>query len=647
MLHKMMNGSLLKTTLFALLLGFALVNCSVPAQLLLSPALAIDSNVEEMIATQKELLAEDPNDITAHYRLAAAFMQQKNYIQAEQHIKRATQLAPINGLYFELWGELAFRTKRYRISENAFKSAIRLRSDLLSAYLKLALVYEKIGENERGIAILEEGINREPRYVEALYHLARLNVIQKEYERAREAINTGLTLEPNNQEMLLLQIRILSEQGNYYYAKTLSEQFLVKYPHSSQIQHENLKILFAQQEWNAALKLIEKLRQGGQLKLADQLIHVQILIRESQFYQAKTLLETLLKKHPLHAEIMVEFASFLIQQGNPEQALEWLNRSLEIDENRPQALFLQAAILFKSGDFLHGDFALNRLLALAPLNRNYQLLSLRRRLMKGEFNEVEKQLATLLQKDLLDPEVLRLQVDLLTLQGKYDQAENLIRQIQLIQDSDILHFSLARVLYFKQKYQTLLLTTERLLQKYPNDWENRYLHAAALHRLGQFENALKVLSPLIEQKKGAGFIHRLVGDFYRYQRKEEMAQRTYLDGLEAFPHNIYLVEALSASYLGQQKWALARDSILEVLEQEHPLKTIFLDRLIYISYQLKTPQQAQHYLKIYNQATDPILKAHDISVEKRLLFPVASPVLGYSELLSPLPQKSSSQPETE
>jgi len=128
-----------------------------------------------------------------------------------------------------------------------------------------------------------------------------LRLCEESIEAARKAINAGLTLEPNNREMLLLQIRIISGQGNYYYAKTLTEQFLEKHVQSYQVQHEQLKILLAQQEWSTALQLIEKLRQDGKLQLEDQLIHVQILTRQSQLTQAQALLENLLKQLGLWA----------------------------------------------------------------------------------------------------------------------------------------------------------------------------------------------------------------------------------------------------------------------------------------------------------------------------------------------------------
>ena len=584
------------------------------------------------IETQSKLLQENPKDATLHYRLALSFLEQQDYVKAEEHIRQAVRLAPPNGVFYEVLGDISFRIKRYSVAINAFKSAIRLQPDLLSAYLRLALVYEKISQNEHAIATLEEGLNRDPQYVEALYHLARLHFVQQEYDPAQEAVEAGLALEPENQEILLLRIRIHSAKGNYYHARILTDRFLEKHPNSYEAWHERLKILLARQEWTTALRMLEK--SDHYQKLNDQLIHVQILLRQSKLDEAKTILESLLRSNPLHAQIMVEYATLLIQQGAFQEALTWLERSLEIDR-QAQAYFLQASLFFKLRNFLQGDFSLNQAIVLAPLNQSYQLLKLRRKLMQGELEEVEQQLKGLLGKKVLDPEVLRLQSDLLTLQGNYEQAENLIRQIQIIADHDILRFSLGRVYYFQQKYQSVLPITTPLIQKYPSDWESVYLHAATLHRLGRLEEAITVVQPFLQQQKGKGFIHHLVGEFYRYQGDEKTAQETYLAGLEVFPQNVYLIVALSASYLTEQKWEQAYDVILEALEQKHPLQTVLLDRMVYIAYQLDKPQEARRYLQRYNQNIDPILKSSNAGVEKRLLFPVASPLLGYSMWTSP------------
>ena len=588
---------------------------------------------ENSIEVQRRLLEENPGDANLHYHLALSLLEQGDYTKAQEYINQAMRIAPPNGIFFELWGDISFRLNRYSVAINAFKSAIRLQPNLLSAYLKLALVYEKISQHERAIATLEEGINREPLYVEALYHLARLHLDEHEYEAAQDAVNAGLVLEPENEEMLVLQIRIHSAQGNYYHARILTDLFLQKHPNSYEAWHEKLKILYAQQEWTAALQMLEKSEQPFNLK--DQIIHVRILIRQNRIDKAKAILETLLESYPLHAQIMVELATLMIQERALQEALTWLQRSLEIDDQQAHAYFLQASLFFKLGNFLKGDFALNQAIALNPLNQDYHLLKLRRRLMQGELEEVEKQLKGILDKKSLDPEVLRLQSDLLTLQGNFERAENLIRQIQIIKDYDILRFSLARVYYFQQKYQSVLPITTPLIQKYPNEWETVYLHAATLHRLERPEEALTVLQPFLQQQNGKGFIHLLVGDIHRNHGDENAAQETYLGGLEFFPKNVYLSVTLSASYLAEQKWQEAYDIILAAMEEKHPLQTVLLDRMVYIAHQLDKPLEARRFLQRFNKNIDPLIKARIVSGEKRLLFPVSSPVMGYSIWASP------------
>ncbi|MBF0289392.1 MAG: tetratricopeptide repeat protein [SAR324 cluster bacterium] len=629
-----MHPYFLKILQFAIIVWFV-ISCTRYSEQIRGPII-IGNNLAEEIQIQNTLLKQDTKNVAAHYRLALAYLKMEQYGKAEQHVKQATQLSPLNGSYFELLGDIALRTQRYGIAINAYKSTIRLQPELISAYVKLAMVYEKIQDNERAIAALEELTNRDRQYMIGFYHLARLNLKQQGYEAATAAINQALLLEPGNQEVLILQIRIHSAQGNYYHAKVLTQQFLDKHPNSYAALHEQLKIYFAEQQWEQGIRHVEKLAQKGILLLEDSLIHAHILIRQKKLNAAQTLLEQLLQAHPLRFEIMNELALIFIQKGDLESALTWLQRSLEINDRLPHAHFLKASILFKQGNFLQGDLALNRSITIAPLNRDYQLLYLRRQLMQGEYSAVERQLKELLKKEPLEPKILRLQLDIYTLLGQYKKAENLIHQLQFIHDSDILQFSLARVRYLKREYPAVLPITQQLIHKFPNDWESTYLHISALYQLKRFEEAFRILLPALQQKKGGGFIHRLAGDFHRYRGNEEAALEIYEEGLEMFPRQIYLVDALSSSYLLKQNWAMARNIILEVIDQEHPLKTVLLDRLIYILYQLHDPQQSIIRLQQYNQHHDPILNAKNMGLEQRLLFPVASPVLGYSELVDQL-----------
>lgn len=608
-----------------------LLGCSTQSPITLEEQ--IKSDPDQVIQEQIRSLSRDEQDATAHYRLALAYFNKGNYPKADFHIKRATKLAPLNGIYFELLGDISFEVTRYGEALNSYKSAIRLQPELISTYPKLALVYEQLQDIELAIATLEESLTRERLYLEAYFHLARLFLEQKEYDRATESINTALSLEPKNEELLLLQIRIQAAQGNFFHAKTLIEQLLQETSNTHKVHREQLNIFFIRQQWQEAYDYLKNIATTLPLRFEDRLIQAQVLIHLNQPKEAETLLKSMLEERPKNVSVIQELALLFLHEGQLESAQQWLENRVEIDGGDAHTHFLLATIFFKNRDFLQGDLALNRALDANPINEKYQLLSLRRRLMKGELLAVEAEVQKLLKKDPLNLEILRIRADLFTLQGKYDKAEELIRQLMVIQDSDIFYFSLARVLYLKQAYQSALDIVTPLVQKHPEDWESAYLYAATAFQLGNFEDSVQLLSTFAEGRKGSGFIHRLLGDFYRYGGDEAQAKKIYQKGLDWFPRQIYLIDALSASYVVTRQWKEAHDLILKGIEQKHPLKPVLLERLIQVTQLMGDLENSKKYLQTYYREIDPIINAKTLGSDKSILFPVASPVLAFPELV--------------
>lgn len=590
-----------------------------PALSSLSP-----DELSSFIQIQKDKVTANDENLEAHYFLAVAYFQKKLYFQAEKHAQRATQLAPLVGRYFELAGDVAVERERYGVALNAFKSAVRVTPDLLSGYLKLGLVYEKIDDLNRAISSLEEVIQKDPYYLEAFYHLARLNLKRREYDAALQAIQEALVLEPNNPEAQLLQIRIHIARGSYFHARILAEALRKNSNPPHELDGEWLRILFLQQKFDEALKHIETVSVVRHLSLDEQFLHSRILSAMGKDSEAKQMLQNLLKESPLYTNAMIDLAIVAIREGALEEALTWLNQAIEINDRLVQAHFLQAAIFFKIGNFLQGDLSLNRTLSLDPSNLTYQLLSLRRNLIKGKFAFVEEKIQELNKKFVLNPEILRIQADLAIARSQYPAAETLLRQIQVIENSDLLQFALAQTLYYQGKYRGALAITQSLIQKKLIGWEAIYLHASILNRLGQFKEAQAQILPLLASKKGEGFLHRLAGDLYRYQNQEKTAQQTYRDGLDLFPNQIYLVEALSSSYISTKEWVAARELIKGALEDRTPLDAILLDRLVQIYDQLQDIPKKQDALQRYHQLTDPILTDQSLNIEKRALFRTSS-----------------------
>ena len=112
---------------------------------------------------------------------------------------------------------------------------------------------------------MEQALQIDRLYLEALYHLAKIYLRQRELEGSIRTLETLLKLEPQNKEALLMRVQTYSLQGSYYYAQTLAEEMLTQFPDFVPIQRELLRIQFAQQQWPEAQSLLKKLRSKGSL----------------------------------------------------------------------------------------------------------------------------------------------------------------------------------------------------------------------------------------------------------------------------------------------------------------------------------------------------------------------------------------------
>ena len=602
--------------------------------------LLTNDNVKSYIEEQKAVLESEEENVDAHYNLARSYYFVKNYESAEKHARRATRFDPFNAAYYELLGSIAFALERYGDAITELAIAVRISPERVSAYLKLAATYEKIDDDGRAISSLEQALQIDRLYVEALYHLARIYLRQREFEGSIRTLDTLLKLEPKNKEALLMRVQSYSLQGSYYYAQTLAEEMLNQFPDYAPIRRELLRIQFAQQQWPEAQALLVELRTKKSFSTEDQLIEAYLLLHQEQEKEARLRFQTILEQQPENVDAIMGLAVQLLRKGFLEDSLTWLTRGLEINPRLARAHYLRSSILFRQGDYLQGDLAIGRALELDSANPSYQLLFLRRQLMKGKLSIVEKQLKRIQEKHPLNTEALQLQADLFKSRGNSAEAEKLLRQAILVQDSPSIHFSLARVLYQQGKYRSVLEVTTPLLAVLTGNWEVVYLHALTLSRVGKYQEALDISQPYLERKESQGYAHRLVGDLLRYDAKEQQAQKILRQGLVQYPGHLFLVDGLSASLVMTEDWGQVMELLETTLEQSQrlsgnpPMQLLFLDRLAVAYQRLKKPEKKLKILRKFHQQNDPLTAAQLHSLEEQLLFPISLPSL--DNALSPL-----------
>ena len=533
--------------------------------------------------------------------------------------------------------------ERYGDAITEFAISIRISPELISVYLKLAATYEKIGDDGRAISALEQAIQIDRLYVDALYQLAKIYLRQREIDGSIRTLETLLKIEPSNKNAMLMRVQTYALQGSYYYAQTLAEEMLTQFPNFAPIRRELLRIQFAQQQWTEVQSLLEDLRSKDSISSEEKLIEAYLYLYQKKTVKARTLFEEILEKEPKNLDAIMGLAIHFLRKGFLNDSLKWLTRGLEINSSLGRAHYLRSSILFRQGDYLQGDLAISRALELDPANPSYQLLFLRRQLMKGELSVVEKQLKIIQEKHPLNIDALQLQADLYISVGNSKEAEKLLRQAILVKDSPSIHFSLARVLYQQRKYYSVLEVTNALFEILSGNWEVVYIHALTLSRIGEYGKALEISKPYLKRKESQGFAHRLVGDLLRYENKEKEAQKIFRNGIVQFPENFFLVDGLSSSLVITQDWEQVVELLETTLEQNQRLignptmHILFLNRLVFAYQRAKKQDKKIEILRKLHQKNDPLASTKLYSLQEQLLFPISLPSLGKEFSLSLVP----------
>ena len=570
----------------------------------------------QFITQQKERISKNKNDAIAYYQLALAYFDQQKLEQAELNIQKALSLSPIVGIYFELLGSIAYQNQKYSRAIDSLNTAIKLDRDLISAYLKLAMTYERIGDNERAIGALEAALQRSVPSLEIQAYLAQLNIKQRDFEVAASHLKNALIFEPDNAQYRLLEVQIQILQGNYYHAKVLVQKLLEDDPTLAKAKEYLLKILFLQGDDEAILSQIQE-----PYNILEQQILARIAIRREQWIHAQKTLLRILEDQPLDATNMVLLASVFLHQDRFQDAKIWLKRSIEINEKFAEARYLLALVLFREGHTLQGDHELARALELDSLNKRYRILKIQRDMQTRKWSHVENELNEMLVESSLDPKLLRLQIDLYTLRAQYGIAEKLALQLQELEDTFQIRFTLARLFYFQKRYHQALALTQSLSKQ--SSWEIAYLHASILNQLGRYDSTLTYLQPFVEAKKGEGLLHLQLGRALQYLKQDQKAQKIYEEGYQAFPEQAFLIDDLSLIYLKRGLLNEAEQLILSFVQRQQMTwqHYIFLQRLILIYTQMQRNDDALNRLKELHSINLETLQ-HDSywQEEKILLF---------------------------
>ncbi len=248
-----------------------------------------NSNFKDRISLASHMLRFDPENKEAHKELADAYLQNKEYANALEHIDQAIRLTPfdpdlymIKGSYYEDTGNIKLAVNVYekllKIEPNSARAnnnlgaiyfnraefdkariylghAIELNPSLPEPYLNMAKLCQYNNQMAKAVFFYQQAIKLNPDFTEAFVNLAKIYLNKRDFNSAIDVLNKALNAGHKVEPVLTLLGVANGELGfdtkaDYYFSEALKSG-----PRSAEAMF-NMGILYANRgQLNKAIEI--------------------------------------------------------------------------------------------------------------------------------------------------------------------------------------------------------------------------------------------------------------------------------------------------------------------------------------------------------------------------------------------------------
>jgi len=187
----------------------------------ISPALT-DSLLAIRIAAGQQIMSLE-NPMLDTFQLMAFNKVEKEYLNFQMKTAYFTSSRYNLGVYY-------MRQNKIEEAIHEFKTAIRIDDQYFPAMLSLAVLYSKVGNNQKAEEWLTYTLNKDPENIEALRYMGLLKAEQKNYKQAIIYMEKVVDLEPGNARIFYNLGLIYQQTGDIKNAEKALKKAVNIYP---------------------------------------------------------------------------------------------------------------------------------------------------------------------------------------------------------------------------------------------------------------------------------------------------------------------------------------------------------------------------------------------------------------------------------
>ncbi len=489
-----------------------------------------------------------------------------------------------------------------------------------------------LGEKKQAESLLKSFIRTYPKVATPYYDLARLEMSEKQFDKAEAHLAEAIAIEGNNAWFKSEYAEALAYQDKFEKAaevyeklaktETFNEDFLYKAAHFYQLAKKNDK----------ALAMLDQMiaKTGGDETLLME--KQQIYLSMDRLDDALKVARKMIADNPKDPRFFVNLANLYDNNGKHDKAEEVLQEALQKfpDEAPLQLSLAEHYRLVK--DFKKYDEYVVKAITNNTLDAEMQL-SLLIPYLQANANDTEKtakaegMVNKLVAQHPESAQVLALYGQVLAIDGKLKEAAVYYKKSLAIEPSNFTVWQ--QFLYGftdRQNADSLILYSEKAMRYYPNQATVHYLNGIGYLNKKEYPKAIKSinraidLQPEEDRRELAGMFTSL-GDAYNETKQYKLSDSSYEKALRLDPLNATVLNNY-AYYLSVRDERLKDAAEMSKKSLEiRPGEGTFLDTYGWILYKQGKFSEAKKYIDDAIKATpdaDATLWDHIGDVEYKL-----------------------------
>lgn len=291
------------------------------------------------------------------YRRATSLHAMGETDRALSDYNDAIRVDPGNSLAFLGRGVLlATRKRSYNRAIEDFDKVLTLQPDNVDALIARGNAYSQLGDNGRALADLDRAIQLAPDNAQAYVIRGLANNRRGQKQLAMQDYETALQRSPRYPQALANRAALLSEEGKYDQAIGDLDEAIKADPDNPVAYYNRGYAHFAKHEYDKALADYDaaiKLEPGMGLAYNNRCLIRAITGKD--LVAGLQDCDTAQKLMPLNIDVRITRGFIDLKLGDPRLAVKEYNDALDIDPNRPLALYGRGIARIMIGETREGE----------------------------------------------------------------------------------------------------------------------------------------------------------------------------------------------------------------------------------------------------------------------------------------------------